>query len=293
MEKQGYYCGGNIEVRGKPNYYQDIGPRYRRADVAGVRNIDNPFEDQIEIVAVEVRDKTKISDRDISDTVNYRQYAHKCYLATTAPIEDKDRRTAERRNIGLLKLEKGKREPIPVRHPTPENPKSHVEMMAFLNSFEIIKCSICGCFFERFVRPDEKYHSYFEVSRAKYFKVMSETDDDPLDLSEIRKLPSRHRIRRYICTPCLEELFLDPRRIERIKRKRKEEEEYHARWNREEKGFECNVGKTKACKDYVYNNIDIVEHLQEEHDIDPDDQDIDGWTDDDEQAWEKYRSKKE
>jgi len=78
-----------ITVRDKPNYYQDIGPRNRRADVAGVKNVGSKYEDQIEIVAVEVRDRPTVSDQDFRDTDNYHQYAHKCYLATTALITQK------------------------------------------------------------------------------------------------------------------------------------------------------------------------------------------------------------
>ena len=217
LENQGYYCGGNINVRGTKNYYQDIGPRHRRADVAGVRNIGGAFEDQVEIVAVEVRDIPTISDRDINDTANYKQYAHKCYLAITALIRDKDIRVAEKRKIGLLKIEGVKKKPTLILDAVLENPRSYQEMIAFLNSFEIVKCSICGCFFERFDILDEKYKSYFRIIRAKYFDVMKETDSDPLDLKELRKLPSEYKIRRYVCFPCFDEFFLTMRRIRKAR----------------------------------------------------------------------------
>jgi len=272
-------------------FYQNIGPRYRRADVAGVRNADNPFEDQIEIVALEVRDRTRISDQDIRDTVNYRRYAHKCYLATTAPITDKYRRIAEQTNIGLLQLEKGKNEPIVLHSPTPKDPENYTEMMAFLNSFQIIKCSICGCFFERFVRPDEAYYSYLDMTRAKYFRVMKENKEkneekDPLCLKEVGKLPSEYKITRYICYPCLEELFLIPKRIERIRRKKEREKELHAYFSKKDDGFICNL--LKDHQDLVYNSVEIVEHLRDEHGIDPEDQTIGGWTPKHERTWKRY-----
>lgn len=218
LENQGYYCGGNIKVRGKQNYYQDIGPRYRRADVAGIKNVGGAFEDQVEIVAIEVRDDTTIGDRDISDTVNYKHYAHKCYLATTASITDKNIRIAELRKIGLLKLEGVRTEPTIILDAVPENPQNYQEMIAFLNSFQIVKCSICGCFFERFDIQDEEYKSYLKIIRAKYFNVLKETDDDPLDLRELYRLPSKYKIRRYICFPCFKEFFLTTKRIEKAKR---------------------------------------------------------------------------
>jgi len=70
------------------------------------------------------------------------------------------------------------------------------------------------------------------------------------------------------------------------------EEDVHAKYDKEEKGFQCNIGESKACKEYVYGPIEIVEHLREEHDIDPDDQVIDGWTGKHQRAWEKYLSKR-
>lgn len=70
------------------------------------------------------------------------------------------------------------------------------------------------------------------------------------------------------------------------------EEDVHAKYDKEEKGFECKIGESKACKDYVYDPIEIVEHLRDEHDIDPDDQIIDGWTYKHQRAWKKYLSRK-
>jgi hypothetical protein len=294
LEDQGYYCGGNIIVRGKPNYYENIGSRRRRADVAGVKNVGGSYEDEIEIAAVEVRDESRISDKDIRDTANYKQCAHKCYLATTARITEKDKQIAQRKRIGLLQLEKGKK-PRVWHDPTPEKPTDYEEMIEFLESFEIVKCSICGCFFERFIRPAEKYQSYFDMTRAKYFKTSKETKQDPLVLKKLKgkSMSSEYKVTRYICRPCLEELFIEPSRIERRRRAHAAVKRWHARWDDDEKGFECLVGKTKACTDYIYNDpVEIVEHLRDKHRIDPDDQVIDGWTDKHHRIWEKHLQKK-
>ncbi|MEM2971869.1 MAG: hypothetical protein QW270_05550 [Candidatus Bathyarchaeia archaeon] len=290
LEDQGYYCGGNITVRGKPNFYQDIGTKHRRADVAGVKNVGNRFEDDVEVVAVEVKDKRIVSQQDINDTAKYQQCAHKCYLATTAEITDENIRWAERKNLGLLQLLKGKNIKV-LRHPAPNKP-DYEEMLAFLESFEIVKCCICGCFFERFDRTEQNYRSYFEIKRAAYFNVMKNTKHDPLDVKTIKNLPSEHVIYRYICYPCFEELFLNPKRIERIRKSQMELKEYHARWSRDEKGFLCLVGKEKECTQYVYDTIEIVEHLRDKHNIHPDDQIIKGWTEKHEKIWKKHSATK-
>lgn len=219
LEAQGYYCGGNITVGKRPNYYQDIGTKSRRADVAGIKNVGSKYEDQIEIVAVEVRDRPNVSDQDFRDTENYHEYAHKCYLATTATITQKHRQIAERRNIGLLQLA-GKKKPRLIHTPNPETPRDHDEMMKFLNSFEIVKCAICGCYFERFVRSSENYRSFLELVRARYFKVSKETNKDPLEKKDIESLEADQKMYIYVCQPCVQDLFLKPRKINRMQTKK-------------------------------------------------------------------------
>jgi hypothetical protein len=216
LENQGYYCGGNITIGGgKLNYYQDIGTKNRRADVAGIKNVGSRYADQIEIVAVEVRDKESVSDQDLRDTENYHQYAHKCYLATTAPISDKHKQMAERRNIGLLQLERGKKGPRLIHSTNPSTPKDPDEMMKFLNSFQIVKCAVCGCYFERFIRASENYRSFLELGRARYFDVMKDTDKDPLLKKDIDNLDAEHKMLVYVCQPCVQDLFLASTKIKR------------------------------------------------------------------------------
>jgi hypothetical protein len=268
LENQGYYSGGTIMIKGKENYYQDIGTKQRRIDVAGVKNAGNKFEDDLEIVAIEVRDKPSVSDSDISDTSKYHNCAHKCYLAFTGQISSGIRQSAERENIGLLQLH-NKTTPEVLHHPSPKEPTSYTEMIRFLESLQIVKCSICGCFFERFQRTEEGFHSSFEIVRASYFKTMKETEEDPLDLKAIKGLPNDFKILKYICYPCREEFYIAPRKISSIQK-------CHAYWDEESKGFCCLIGKTKLCTDNVYNSEQIVDHLQKKHEVPAESQIIKG-----------------
>ena len=268
LEDQGYYCGGNITVKGKENYYQDIGTKQRRIDVAGVKNAGNKFEDDLEIVAIEVRDKPTVSDPDISDTAKYHNCVHKCYLAFTGQLSSEAKQNAERENIGLIQLSKTTA-PEVLHHPSPKDPTSYPEMIRFLERLQIVKCSICGCFFERFQMSEEGFHSFFEMRRAVYFKTMKETEKDPLDLKTIRDLPSELKILKYICYPCREEFYINPRKISSIQK-------CHAYWDEESKGFCCLIGKAKSCTDFVYNSEEIVDHLQKKHKIRAENQIIKG-----------------
>lgn len=67
-------------------------------------------------------------------------------------------------------------------------------------------------------------------------------------------------------------------------------EEWDAFYDNKEKGFVCNLSKRHY--DTIYDTIEIVEHLRDEHDIDPDDQRIDGWTDKDQSLWDRASEKK-
>lgn len=54
---------------------------------------------------------------------------------------------------------------------------------------------------------------------------------------------------------------------------------FDAFYDEAKKGFKCNFGDKKICKDYIYNAGEIVYHLKQEHYIDPNDQAIEGWND--------------
>ena len=92
LEKEGCYCGGVIQdSKGKPFYFQNKGTKRLRIDVAGIKNHGTRSLDEIEVVAVEVRDVASVQYRDIQDAYAYSQYAHKCYLATTGSIKGEDK----------------------------------------------------------------------------------------------------------------------------------------------------------------------------------------------------------
>jgi hypothetical protein len=67
------------------------------------------------------------------------------------------------------------------------------------------------------------------------------------------------------------------------------EKDGHAKYDEKEKGFLCLMCKKQ---DLVYNVGEIVQHLMEKHDIDWDDQIIDGWTDKFEKQAEAYYRRK-
>jgi len=67
------------------------------------------------------------------------------------------------------------------------------------------------------------------------------------------------------------------------------EEDVCAEYDKKEKGFLCLMCKKQ---DFVYDGIEIVEHLRDNHNIDPDDQIANGWTDKHERVWRRYSARK-
>ena len=276
LEKKGYYCGGSIvDSKGNPIYYQDKGTRRLRVDVAGIKNVGSRVSNEIEVVAVEVRDKRNVSIRDIQAAYTYAQYAHKCYLATTGLIDNQDKTDAQRLGIGLLQVKNHR--VIEVLNPQSKIP-DYSMMLKFLNVLEVAKCSICGCFFETYIIEDDDYKSFYRLIRPKYFKSAQDYPGvDVLDAKEIKKLKTGYRTYIFICRTCMEEFFPT-----------KQLGDFHAIYDKEEEGFLCRMGSRKHNDEIVYDAGEIVEHLRDKHGINPKNKVIKGWNNQLEKKAKKY-----
>jgi hypothetical protein len=215
LEGKGYYCGEVLEYaggrhEGEPFLFQDKGTRGGaglRIDVAGVKNVGTQYEDEIEVVSIEVRDKDKLAYRNMQDAYAYSRCSHKCYLATTAELSDEDKRVAEKLGIGLIKLTEN-RPPKEVKTPRLMDP-DYSQMMLFLNRLEIARCAVCGCFFETWSELEKpKFRSYYSFTRPRYFKVAHESKSINI-MDKNDKLARKNSITRYICKLCMEEFFLN------------------------------------------------------------------------------------
>jgi hypothetical protein len=206
LESEGYYCGGNIvNSKGNTIYYQNKGTKRLRVDVAGIKNVGSRASFKIEVVAVEVRDINNVSIRDIQDAHAYAQYAHKCYLATTALIDNQDKKDAQRLGVGLLQIKNQRvTETLSPQAKTPD----YSMMMKILKVLDVAKCSICGSFFETYVIKDEDYKSFYRLVRPKYFKAAHDYPKvDVLAPEGLKELKANYRTYIYICRTCMEEFF--------------------------------------------------------------------------------------
>jgi len=226
LEKKGYYIG-----RSEPKVYRtsDLfikrGLKKALVDVAGVRNVGQSYLDEIEIAVVEVKhsDRQKpVTLQELEQTRGYQDYAHICYLATTENVEiSKERETdAKNRNIGLLKipLDFYKKKPNQVkiedltliRSSSSKSPSNEAEMLEFLSTLDILRCTLCGCYFHRWEDYEECYPrlppqgaSFKRLERNKVFELFP----DKIDLT----LNTKHKylkskMWKHLCLLCIEDL---------------------------------------------------------------------------------------
>jgi hypothetical protein len=68
----------------------------------------------------------------------------------------------------------------------------------------------------------------------------------------------------------------------------------HARFDKKDDGFICTTktNKSKDCDELSFSAGEIVAHLFKTHKIHPEEQDIKGFTDEDEDTWQKYKKRK-
>lgn len=228
LEKKGYYIG-----RIKPKVYKTRemfikrGMKKAQVDVAGVKNAGKSYFDDIEIAIVEVKHSDRqrpITLQELEQTRGYQDYAHICYLAATENVEitierEKD---AKNRNVGLLKIplhfykkkpNQVKIEDLEVIHtPNRTVPSDEAEMLEFLAKLDILRCTLCGCYFlswegntgyEEEFSLSPKGTSFKRLERNRVFELFPDKVDFGLDT---RHKYWQSKTWKHLCLLCVEDL---------------------------------------------------------------------------------------
>jgi hypothetical protein len=86
-------------------------------------------------------------------------------------------------------------------------------MMDFLSNIHIVKCVICGTYFEAYRKTGEKLYSYMRLKRPRYFKAsLKNPNINVLESKEYVKFGSDYLTHKYICRLCVQELFPEKKR---------------------------------------------------------------------------------
>lgn len=229
LEKKGYYIGRTKSgVYRRDDLFIERGRQKAKVDVTGVRNVGKSFFDDIEIVAIEVKhddDYRPLGLQEIAQASSYQIYAHNCYLATTDRIEitSENEADAKSRGVGLLKIpfdfykKRAKQVKIDdvelILTPNEKTP-NEAEMLEFLVKLRILRCSICGCYFNTSMAYEEifpnlppKESSFKRLERNKVFEVFPDRTDDQFDTKHRH---TKSKMWRHLCLSCivdLEELY--------------------------------------------------------------------------------------
>jgi hypothetical protein len=227
LEKNGYYVG-----RIKPKVYKiselfiKKGMKKAQVDVTGVKNVGKSYFDDIEIAVIEVKHsdgQRPITLQELEQTKGYQDYGHVSYLAATENVEiTKEREIdAKNRGIGLLQipLDFYKKKPNQVKiedltmvqSPAPKTP-IEAEMLEFLAKLDILRCTLCGCYFlswegegeyeERF-SLSPKGGSFKRLERNKVFELFPDKIEFGLDTKHKYQ---ESKIWRHLCRLCIEDL---------------------------------------------------------------------------------------
>jgi len=147
LESRGYMTEG-FQQDGKETFeFMRLGRR-AQADVIGIKDVGKDYSNEIEIVAVEVKDAKKPKVRHMTQAIGYSTFAHRCYLAMPASFNEEDKNYARKIGVGLLRILKNRvKEELPAELKTPNK----TMMMWFLTrSPWIVKCMLCGCWLHKF-----------------------------------------------------------------------------------------------------------------------------------------------
>lgn len=119
-----------------------------QAGVVGVKDVGRDYSHEIEIVAVEVKDKEQVRVRYITQALGYSTFSHRCYLAM--PIKYKDEYINYARQMGVGLLEIAKNEVKEILSADLKNPNETMMMWFLRRSLNLVKCVFCDSIVYRF-----------------------------------------------------------------------------------------------------------------------------------------------
>ncbi len=192
--------------------HQNIGLKYSRVDVVGVRDIGGDLSGEVETIAIEVKRGVEPFATASGQALGYQVYANLVYLAEVRETEFKpsEIEIASHLGIGLIQI-KGKkcREVLtsPFHRPITRMYLELMERMA------LGKCQLCGTFFETGVATNR----YSNLSREKFAKAVDQEKGLMFWNRELAARKSKVGIkvtrdgstfeRRFICSECIQNVF--------------------------------------------------------------------------------------
>lgn len=153
--KQKGYLTESYKDDGKTKFeFTRVGGK-TQADVVGVKDVGRDYSHEIEIVAVEVKDREQVRVRYITQALGYSTFAHRCYLAMPIAYEEEYVNYARQMGVGLLEI--GKNGVIEeILSAELKNPDETMMIWFLRRSLNLVKCVFCGSIIHRFHNKQTK-----------------------------------------------------------------------------------------------------------------------------------------
>jgi hypothetical protein len=190
------------------------GLRYSRIDVLGIRDVGTDFSGDVETIAVEVKRGSTPFTNAAGQTVGYRVYANRVYLADRRdePFNQDELLIATNLGIGLIQIKGNKCREIlssPIHRPLPQ-----LQVRLF-EKLQLGTCTLCGSLFELGDPDASSWHNVCieNVQRAAHLKKgllygLREVDERKVKLG-LDRGTAYIETRRLICPDCVS-LVLGP-----------------------------------------------------------------------------------
>jgi hypothetical protein len=193
----------------------DKGLRYGRIDVLGIRDVGGDFSGEIETIAVEVKKGNTPFAKASGQTLGYRVYTNRVYLADwrREPFTADEIHIASNLGIGLIEI-RGRicREVLSSPHYQPITKLN----LSLLESIAIGRCQTCGSFFEtgnsKLNRRSYTNLTGVDMKQAilkerglVFWNYPAGRRKNKFNAKRVRKDISYDR--RFICSDCVDVLF--------------------------------------------------------------------------------------
>lgn len=193
----------------------NVGLRYGRVDVLGVRDVGGSLSGEVELVSIEVKRGTEPFVTAAGQALGYRVYANRVYLAEyrSARFGPEEMQVASALGIGLIRLA-GRR----VVHEELSSPL-HAPIgrlrLGILERLGLGECRLCGTFFQL----GTEHNRFAHLSRAKIPKAIESQRGVMFWNEELAKRKARKLRgeawdgwsfeRRFMCAECVGTLLGD------------------------------------------------------------------------------------
>ena len=200
----------------------DTGSGYGRIDVVGVRDIGGDLTGDVETMAVEVKKPGSPFATTSGQTLGYRIYANRVYLAESRkkPFTPEEIDIASHLGIGLIQIRQGKCSEI--RSSPFYSPMVRLNLL-LLDQLGLGRCQLCGCFFETGGRKrnyrevtagDNNVQRAIEKGKGLIFWNYDTRAETKHKLG-VKLTPGTTYERRFICPECVQNLLgIQPKRLD-------------------------------------------------------------------------------